>query len=107
MTPVYLAPPSLLHTHTPSHTHPHTHTATAGDYAEVRESNTSPVLGMAFSKQDVHLMDKIGEGQFGDVRKGVIYPDVCLFVRLPNYWSIASSHAVCWTHHVLDLSCVM
>ena len=90
MIPVYSAPSSLspphTHTltHTPSHTHtlthPHTHTATAGDYAEVRESDASPVLGKAFSEHDVQLLDKIGEGQFGDVRKGLISPDVRLSV---------------------------
>lgn len=103
MTPVYSPPSSLSPLHTP--THPHTHTATAGDYAEVRESGTSPVLGKAFSQHDVQLLDKIGEGQFGDVRKGLIYPDVRLSVCAPSQ-SICPAYIhvlCCLTCHVLGL----
>ena len=42
---------------------------------------SSPVLGRYLSSKDVTLLDKIGEGQFGDVHKGILYPDVSnLFV---------------------------
>lgn len=64
----------------------HTHTASGQDYAEVHDPG-SPILGRSFSEDDVELLDKIGEGQFGDVHKGVLYPDVrcvsvCMFVHL-------------------------
>lgn len=58
-----------------------THTASGQDYAEVHDPG-SPILGRSFSEDDVELLDKIGEGQFGDVHKGVLYPDVRLCVRL-------------------------
>lgn len=36
-------------------------------------------LGRPLSPQDIRLTERIGEGQFGDVHKGVLYPDVSAF----------------------------
>lgn len=36
----------------------------------------SPVLGKLLSSKDVILLEKIGEGQFGDVHSGILFPDV-------------------------------
>ena len=59
------------------------------DYAEVREPDRQ-VLGRAISPREVMLEERIGEGQFGDVHKGTLYPGVsggcglmfpwCLFI---------------------------
>ena len=37
-----------------------------------------PLLGKAIGPREVLLGDKIGEGQFGDVHKGILYPDVSM-----------------------------
>ena len=48
-----------------------------GDYAEVRDPDKlMRTLGRPLSPQDIRLTERIGEGQFGDVHKGVLYPDV-------------------------------
>ncbi|CAI8043412.1 Focal adhesion kinase 1 [Geodia barretti] len=53
-----------------------THSFTPGDdYAEVREPDRQ-VLGRAISPREVMLEERIGEGQFGDVHKGTLYPGV-------------------------------
>ena len=49
--------------------------ATGDDYAEVREPDRQ-VLGQAISPREVLLEERIGEGQFGDVHKGTLYPAV-------------------------------
>ena len=33
-------------------------------------------LGRPLSPKDIILGDRIGEGQFGDVHTGILYPDV-------------------------------
>lgn len=35
------------------------------------------VLGRPLSPHDIILTERIGEGQFGDVHKGILYQDVC------------------------------
>lgn len=37
-------------------------------------------LGRPLSPQDIRLTERIGEGQFGDVHKGVLYPDVSDYI---------------------------
>lgn len=52
-----------------------------GDYAEVRDPDKlMRTLGRPLSPQDIRLTERIGEGQFGDVHKGVLYPDVSNFI---------------------------
>lgn len=36
------------------------------------------VLGRPLSPHDIILTERLGEGQFGDVHKGILYPDVRL-----------------------------
>ena len=36
-------------------------------------------LGRPLSPQDIALTERIGEGQFGDVHKGVLYQDVSIY----------------------------
>ena len=63
------------------------HLLCAGDdYAEVREPDRQ-VLGPPILPREVLLEERIGEGQFGDVHKGVLYPGVsgCGFWFL---WSV-------------------
>ena len=56
--------------------HMHIHTLTeSGEYATVHEPE-SPLFGAHISPLDIDLKEKIGEGQFGDVHKGILYPDV-------------------------------
>ena len=45
------------------------------DYAEVREPDRQ-VLGRPILPREVALEERIGEGQFGDVHKGILYPGV-------------------------------
>lgn len=45
------------------------------DYAEVRDSDRQ-MLGRSLSPREVALEERIGEGQFGDVHKGLLYPGV-------------------------------
>ena len=68
-----------------THTHTHTHyCADSEEYATVPHTQDgSPVLGKLLSSRDIVLLDKIGEGQFGDVHKGILFPDVS-FHYLPK-----------------------
>ena len=51
------------------------------DYAEVRDPDKlMRSLGRPLSPRDIVLSEKIGEGQFGDVHKGV-HPDVSFVVK--------------------------
>ena len=45
------------------------------DYAEVRDPDRQ-ILGQAILPHQVILEERIGEGQFGDVHKGILYPGV-------------------------------
>ena len=48
-----------------------------GDYATVGNPDKFlKALGRPLSPRDVMLGERIGEGQFGDVHTGVLYPDV-------------------------------
>ena len=50
-----------------------------GDYATVGDPDKLlKTLGRPLSPRDVLLGERIGEGQFGDVHTGVLYPDVSL-----------------------------
>ena len=49
--------------------------SSGSDYAEVREP-AKQVLGRSISPREVALQERIGEGQFGDVHKGVLHPGV-------------------------------
>ena len=53
-----------------------------GDYAEVRDPDKlMRTLGRPLSPKDIILGDRIGEGQFGDVHTGILYPDVsCVYL---------------------------
>ena len=59
------------------------------DYAEVRDPDRQ-ILGQAILPHQVILEERIGEGQFGDVHKGILYPGVsgcgfcCEWVWLKN-----------------------
>ena len=83
-TSSYVRTPAHTHTHThlygtqPSHTHTHTD---SGEYSTVEEANA--LLGKSIQVKEVILEDKIGEGQFGDVHKGVLYPDVSVCAAHP------------------------
>ncbi len=86
------------------------------DYSEIHEPGNSP-LGATISSRDMLLGDKIGEGQFGDVHKGVLYPNVSgqtthalgLLPTRPSglcqgclvNWTSASL----WAHSILLLCC--
>ena len=48
-------------------------------------------LGRPLSPKDIILGDRIGEGQFGDVHTGILYPDVSL-VYLSRVISSPSIH---------------
>ena len=76
-----------LHLHTPL-----IHTDTE-EYATVQHGRDggSPVLGRYLSSKDVRLLDKIGEGQFGDVHKGILYPDVSNLFVCPSVNCLAVS----------------
>ena len=51
------------------------------DYAEIRDPDKlMRSLGRPLSPGDIMLQDRIGEGQFGDVHKGILYPDVRGFI---------------------------
>jgi focal adhesion kinase 1 len=46
------------------------------DYAQVRDPDKlMKVLGRPLNPKDILLIERIGEGQFGDVHKGTLYPD--------------------------------
>ena len=45
------------------------------DYAEVRD-HSRQLLGRSIHPGEVSLEERIGEGQFGDVHKGTLYPGV-------------------------------
>ena len=83
--PVQQAFPSLTCTYTQCtqytcvHTHIHTD---SGEYSTVEEANA--LLGKSIHSKEVILEDKIGEGQFGDVHKGVLYPDVSVHPLLEH-----------------------
>lgn len=61
----------------------------ADDYSEIHEPGTP--LCAPISPRDIVLGDKIGEGQFGDVHKGVLHPNVSLLyiIVLALYITIA------------------
>ncbi len=89
--PPHIDPSLLPQSHTPSHhtfytPSPHTllplHTD-SGEYSTVAEANAS-LLGKPIHPKEVHLENKIGEGQFGDVHKGVLYPNVCEMATIGN-----------------------
>lgn len=47
------------------------------DYAQVKDPDKLlKVLGRPLSPHDIVLTERIGEGQFGDVHKGILYPNV-------------------------------
>ena len=47
------------------------------DYAEVREHRSSlSQFGTTVQPKDVIVGERIGEGQFGDVHKGILFPQV-------------------------------
>ena len=39
-------------------------------------------LGRPLSPTDIMLTERLGEGQFGDVHKGLLYPDVSICCAL-------------------------
>lgn len=53
-----------------------------GDYATVSGDSDKfmKALGRPLSPRDVLLGERIGEGQFGDVHTGVLYPDVSILL---------------------------
>lgn len=84
------------------HTYTHTHTShsltDSGEYSTVGEANS--LLGKPIHPKEVILEDKIGEGQFGDVHKGVLYPNVssvCLqSSRLTISWITSELASIIW-----------
>ena len=67
-------------------------------------------LGRPLSPKDIILGDRIGEGQFGDVHTGILYPDVSL-VYLSRVISSPSIHLsliyVCLCIFVWDIDSVI
>lgn len=66
------------------------------DCAIVLELESYEVVAMreyrTIPPQDLVLGEKIGEGQFGDVHNGYLYPKVCMCVHVQS--------SVCMRHHV-------
>ena len=59
------------------------------DYAEIRDPDKlMRSLGRPLSPGDIVLQDRIGEGQFGDVHKGILYPDVSVLVLVFAHYFI-------------------
>ncbi len=66
------------------------------------------MLGAPLSPRDIVLGDKIGEGQFGDVHKGVLHPNVgAVHVCSIHACSLSRLLVHCDHVHWLDSWCIM
>ena len=45
-------------------------------------------LGRPLSPTDIMLTERLGEGQFGDVHKGILYPDVSIMLCLSVFINV-------------------